>query len=66
MTDEQRKAIIDGASYEQLLQIWRFEPIGSPWHCGEVGQYLSNRFYELRETMTSGELVSASKAVGWD
>lgn len=66
MTDEERMAYIDKLSYEQLLQLWRFEPIGSPWMTGEVGQHLSHRFFELRETMTHGELVGASKAVGWD
>ena len=66
MTDDEMKAFIDTASYEQLLQVWRFEPIGSRWHSGEVGEYFSNRFHELRETMTYGELVGVSKAVGWD
>ena len=66
MTDDEMKAFIDAASYEQLLQMNRYEPLGSPWMCGEVGQHFSHRFEELRSTMTHGELVGASKAVGWD
>ena len=53
------------ASYEQLLQLWRFEPIGSKWMSGEIGQLVSHRFHELKSTMTEGELTYASKAVGW-
>jgi len=66
MTVEEMKAFIDSASYAQLLYMNRFEPIGSPWMTGEIGEYFSHRFYELRETMTHGELVGASKSVGWE
>jgi hypothetical protein len=66
MTEQEMKAFIDTASYEQLLQMNRFEPLGSKWMCGEVGQHFAHRFAELKSTMTDGELVGASKAVGWD
>lgn len=65
MTEEEMKAYIDNATYEQLLHMNRFEPIGSKWMVGEIGEYFSHRFHELRETMTHGELVGASKSVGW-
>jgi hypothetical protein len=36
-----RKRWIDNATYEQLLARWRFEPLGSPWFQGELGDYYS-------------------------
>jgi hypothetical protein len=65
MTNEEMKSFIDTASYTQLLHMNRFEPLGSPWFVGEIGEYFSHRFEELRSTMTDGELIGASKMVGW-
>ena len=39
MIFEQAKTWIDNASYRQLLQRWRFAPIGDLFFQGEIGDY---------------------------
>ena len=65
MTDEQMKAWIDGATYEQLLAKWRFEPAGSLWFQGEVGDYYETAMKRKREETPHEEQVAASKRIGW-
>lgn len=65
MTDAQMKAWIDGATYQQLLSKWRFEPAGSPWFQGEMGDYYTAAMKREREETPPGEQVAASKALGW-
>jgi hypothetical protein len=64
--NDEKKAEIDAMSYEQLLRLNRFEPIGSPWFQGYVGTYLMLRMAELRGAPGGqAEHVRASKAIGW-
>ena len=65
MTDEEMKQFIDTASYEQLLHMNRFEPLGSEWFMGGIGLYLHDRMMALKKTMSPQEQVDASKNVGW-
>jgi hypothetical protein len=65
MTNEERKAWIDQASYPELLYNWRFEPSGSPWFEGELGQYYKKMLLEKKAGSPPGEQVSISKALGW-
>jgi hypothetical protein len=62
----QMKAWIDSATYRQLLAKWRFEPVGSAWFQGEIGNYYEAAMKEKKAELPSGVQVAASKAVGWD
>ena len=66
MTDEEMIAFADKASYEQLLHLWRFEPLGSRWMGGEVGKIIKARMDMLYDNMSNRERVIASKFVGWE
>ena len=61
MTPAQKKWI-DEASYEQLLEKWRFAPAGDPMFQGDTGDYYSNVMKQKRETANH---VQASKSIGW-
>lgn len=60
----ENKRHIDSLSYEQLLECWRFAPIGDPWFQDETGQYWGTRMAELREK--GADHVGASKRIGWE
>ena len=70
MTDEnheaikRRKAWIDGADYDALLQCWRFAPVGSPLFQGEVGDYYRKVMAEKKKATPVSEQVRVSKALG--
>ena len=62
----ERRAEIDGMSYETLLGRWRFSSAGDPWFQGETGEYWGNRMTELRsQPGGQGRHVAASKSIGW-
>ena len=63
LTKENKKRI-NGHSYEELLQQWRFATAGDPWFQGETGTYWSKRMRELREA--GADHVGASKRIGWE
>jgi len=75
-TEQEMKAWIDQASYEDLLRKWRFAEVGSPWFAGEVGEYYKEMMGKRRqaemvaETLMTGDVpdvhVRASKRIGWD
>ena len=65
MNFEQMKSWIDNASYEMLLSKWRFEPIGSPWFCNEIGDYFVETMKKKREEILYDEQVETSKRLGW-
>ena len=64
MISKDMKDWIDNASYEDLLQRWRFAPVGSPWFQGETGQYYAKVMKEKRSA-DPDEAVRASKHIGW-
>lgn len=66
MTEEEMKAWIDSASYEELLRRWRFAPIGSPWFLGEVGKHFSNVMMDRRREVGDLEHTRISKIIGWN
>ena len=63
--DEQMKKWIDEASYEQLLERWRFARCGDPFFQGEAGDYYAKVMAEKRQKVGEAEHVRASKSVGW-
>jgi len=62
LSDEEMKQWIDGASYESLLQRWRFAPIGDPFLAGEMGVYYAKAMAEKKKT---ADHVAVSKRIGW-
>jgi len=63
--NEQDKLWIDNASYEDLLRIWRYAPLGDGGYMlqGETGEYFSKVM--LAKKM-SCDHVQASKNVDWE
>lgn len=57
------KKYIDSLSYGQLLNRWRFAPVGDPWFQDESGDYWSERMRELRKK--GANHVATSKEIGW-
>lgn len=64
--EEEMLAWIEEASYEELLQKWRFEPGGSPWFVGEMGVYYQQAMTNRKNELSHEEQVVTSKKVGWD
>ena len=64
---EENKKTIDAKSYEELLEHWRFAPIGDPWFEGQTGEYWGERMKELRNQPNGQYLhVTTSKKLGWE
>lgn len=64
MTTKQ-KNWIDNASYIQLLEHWRYAPVGDTMFVGEAGSYYQKVMNEKKTQEPDGG-VAASKAVGWE
>lgn len=64
--DEVTKAKIDAMTYQQLLEKWRFAPLGDPMFQGESGHYFEQRMKEKRSEVGDAGHIAASKAIGWD
>jgi len=60
------KKAIDEMSYEKMLRLNRFEPIGSPWFQGEIGKYFWDVMGKKRSKLAYCDQVEISKKVGWD
>jgi len=61
---EEIKQEIDAMTYVQMLEGWRFNPVGHPFHQGEVGTYYANRMRHLARN--GANHVEASKIIGWN
>ena len=66
MTTEEMKNWIDKASYEQLLERWRFAPVGAPLFRGEIGSYYRKVIAKRRDETDNAVCVQASKNIGWE
>jgi len=65
MTTDEMKTWVDGASYKQLLDHWRFATIGDPFFRGEIGAYYTKKMKERRNAPGGNEQhVAASKSIG--
>jgi zona occludens toxin (predicted ATPase) len=60
------KTSIDAMSYEEMLKLWRFSPLGDPLFQGETGKYFSKKMYEKKAALKDNERIAASKRVGWE
>ena len=64
MNEEEMKIWIDNASYRELLSKCRYEPVGSPWFTGEIGEYYEVMMKKKKEQITHEEQVAVSKSLG--
>ena len=64
MNDEELIAWINGASLEDLLRKWRFEPPPSPLFRGRVGEQYKKIMASRREELGPDAWTAASKKVG--
>lgn len=65
MTNEEMKGKIDNMSYITMLSYWRFEPTGSPWFQGEIGDYFTKKMAEKRKEVGPNVHTATSKFLGW-
>lgn len=54
---------IDSATYFQLLERWRFSPVGDPIFVGEAGDYYK-RTMMMKHDKNPAEAINASKQLG--
>ena len=66
MIDDKTKREIDSMTYEKMLRLWRFAPLGDPMFQGETGQYFSEVMKEKKSKLTDCEHVRVSKLIGWE
>ena len=65
MDNPKRKAWIDNASYEDLLQKWRNAPSGDPFFLGKTGDYYKQVIARKRKEIGEAEHTRISKDIGW-
>lgn len=67
MTKEEALLIMEikAMTLEELLRHQRFDPIGSKYHVGVVGDYFQTTLSAIRKSVTNEAWVQASKSVGW-
>lgn len=66
MTNKEMMDWIDGASYQELLERWRFGRVGDPFFCGDVGEHFTKTLVKKRDEVGSAAASTASKAIGWE
>jgi len=59
------KEWIDKATYQELLQRWRFAPLNDEIFTGELGAYYEEVMWRKKSEISQSEAVSASKNIGW-
>lgn len=62
---QKEKNKIDRMSYESMLRMNRFEPMGSPIFSGDSGTYFLKVMSKKREALPEGEHIRISKLIGW-
>ena len=63
LTHQEMKTWIDGATYKELLDKWRYTGIGEPFFRGETGRYYKKVMAEKRNEVGPDAAVSASKSI---
>lgn len=66
MTDDEMKEWIKNASYQEMLEKWRFAPTGDPFFQGEIGKFYSTTMAAKRQEIGLDMASRISKRVGWD
>ena len=63
LTDELKKQI-DGMTYESMLRLNRFAPVGTPMFSTETGRYFLKVMAE-KKCDDPAAAIAASKRIGW-
>lgn len=66
MIDPATKNHIDNMTYEQMLCLHRFAPVGHAYFIGEVGEYFQKVKAAKRDELKPGEHAAMSKQIGWE
>lgn len=68
MPSRERRLIrqLRAASPQEILRLWRFEPVGSEYFEGDLGTCLAARYAEIRSMLSDSEWTALSKSVGWN
>jgi len=64
ITKEDKKWI-DGMTYQEMLELWRFAPTGYKPFLGETGIYFGKVMQKKKEKIGSSKAAEISKLVGW-
>lgn len=59
------KQMIDNMTYSELLQRWRFAPVGDTVFQGETGEYYCQVMAQKRKEVGNEVHVATSKNIGW-
>ena len=62
MTEEEKLAI-DKMTYEEMLEIWRFSPVGDKRLVGDKGDYFQEQMLLKKQDVDASVI---SKRVGWN
>ena len=64
---EKEKRLIDGMTYKQMLELWRFCPGGHPYFIAgsELAEYFSSKMQEKKKQVGDSGHTDASKSIGW-
>lgn len=62
--DRIQKERIDRMSYEQMLRIWRFAPLGNPIFQGKAGDYFNTSMRRKKHSQHRGAHTAAGKRIG--
>lgn len=65
MIPETTREAIDKMTYREMLELWRYEPIGSPWFSGEIAIYFSESMIAKRDALDPKERTAINKSVGF-
>ena len=65
MTPDDMKKWLETATYKDLLRKIRFEPMGSIWFKGEIGDLFMKRYTVVKKETPVEDQVKASKEIGW-
>ena len=63
--EEQMRAWVDEASYEELLMRWRFAPSTDTIFHGDLGRHFVQTMASKKNALAISDQVTISKRVGW-
>jgi len=63
---EKLKKFIDDMSYYNMLELWRFSPVGNRLFQGKLGTYFSKSMNEKKDKLSPEKQVEISKKIGWN
>lgn len=65
MNEEPTVQSAENLDYYAMRKRFRFEPVGSPWFQGEVGEVMMRRMKQYEREIPQEQQVAVSKQLGW-